>query len=88
MGQQREAENQGQAGTLLGPLRAAEEDKCRQGGADSRESERMRNRAVGNGPSEIIDIGQSGAGRSDEADLSRRWSLLSPGRDRKTNGRM
>ena len=86
MGQQGEAENQDQAGTLLGPLPAAEEDECRQGGADGREGERMRDRAVGDGPSEIIDIGQGGAGRSDEADLSRRWSLLCPGSDRKTNG--
>jgi hypothetical protein len=88
MGQQREAENQGQARTLLDPLRATEEDECRRDGADDRERERMRDRAVRDGPSEIIDIGQGGAGRSDEAHVSRRWSLLGPGSDCKTNGRV
>ncbi len=88
MGEQREAENQSQARTLLGPLRATEEDECRRDGADDSERERMRDRAVRDGPSEIIDIGQGGAGRSDEAHRARRRSLLSPGSDRKTNGRV
>ena len=88
MGQQREPRNKGQARTLPGPLRATEEDECRRGGADDRERKRMRDRAVRDGPSEIIDIGQGGAGRGDEADLSRRWSLLGPGSDCKTNRRM
>ena len=85
MGQQREAENQGQARTLLGPLRATEEGECRRDGADDRERQRMRDRAVRDGPSEIIDIGHGGAGRSDEADLSRRRSLLGPGSDREAD---
>jgi hypothetical protein len=45
----------------------------------------MRDRAVRDGPSEIIDIGQGGAGRGDEAHVSRRRSLLSPGSDREPN---
>ena len=86
MGQQRETENQRQARTLLGPLRATEEHECRRDGADDCERQRMRDRAVRDGPSEIIDIGQGGAGRSEEAHASRRRPLLGPGSDRKTNG--
>ncbi len=85
MGQQREAENQGQARTLLDPLRATEEDECRRDGADDCERERMRDRPVRDGPSEVIDVGQGGAGRGDEADLSRRRSLLRPGSDREAD---
>jgi len=88
MGQQREAESQGQAGTLLGPLRATEEGECRRDGADDRERERMRDRAVRDGPSEIIDIGQGGAGCSDEAHPLCRRSRLCPGSDRKADGSM
>ena len=55
MGQQGEAENQGQAGTLPGPVR--DQDECRRDGADDRECERMRDCAVRDGPSEVIDIG-------------------------------
>ena len=88
MGEQREGENQAQARTPLGPLRATEEDECRRDGADDRERERMCDRAMRDRPSEIVDIGQGGAGRSDEAHTARRRSLLSPGSDRKTNGRV
>ena len=86
MRQQREAERGGYATALLSPRGAAEEQESRDDGADERERDRMRDRAVRDGPSEVIDIGQSGAGGGNDADASGRRSLLGPRSDRKTDG--
>ena len=86
MRQQREAEDEANARSLLDPRRPAEENECHSDGNDDREGERMRDRAMGDGPSEEIDVGQGGASSGDQAQPSRRRSLLCPGSDRKTNG--
>ena len=86
MRQQREAERDGYATALLSPRGPAEEQESDGDGDDERERERMRDRAVREGPSEVIDVGQSGAGGGNEADASGRRSLLGPRSDRKTDG--
>ena len=86
MRQQRETERDAYTTALPSPRGAAEEQESGYDGADERERERMRDRAVRDGPSEVIDVGQSGAGRGNEADASGRRSLLGPRSDRKTDG--
>lgn len=86
MRQQREAENETDASPLLGPRWTTEEYECCRDGSDDREGERMRDRAMGDGPAEEIDVGQGGASSGDQTHSSRRRSLLRPGSDRKTHG--
>jgi hypothetical protein len=86
MRQQRKAEHETDARSLLGPGWPAKEEECHGDASDNREGERMRDGAMGDGPSEEIDVGQGCAGSGDQAQPSRRRSLLGPGGDRKSNG--
>jgi len=85
MRQQREPENEGYASALPRPLWTPEEDECRCGGADDRKSQRMRDRAMSNGPFEKIDVWKGGEGGRDEAHAARRRPLLRPGGDRESH---